>query len=212
MEQKAQQPPPPNPAAMEAQQKAQQAAHDQQIEAQKVQADTATKQAQAQKDAAEASARETEAQTAAQDADVKRKIDVQRELDASDARKQEMADKARMAELQRAHAQEKHAQEMTKGQLDIRLLRTKIAATGAMAAAKANTQGQEDGTPSMPVVLPDDDGGDESAPPSDMVETMLHDLRAQTGRLARIMAAPTVVLRDQSGHVIGARKQIDGET
>lgn len=86
MEAAAQQPKPPSPEAIKAQQEAEAAKAKQAQDAEAAQADNAAKMAQAQKDQAEAAATAQEADTRTKDAELKRRIEEQRELDASNAK------------------------------------------------------------------------------------------------------------------------------
>lgn len=165
MEQKAQQPPPPNPEALKAQVDAAEtqaktkrddatAAAD--VESKKAQA--AKDQAEAQDTAAAAQAKALEADTAAKDAELKRRIDLAREQDAQAARKQELELKAVAAALDTenkkattaleiAHKQAAHEQATEKGVLDIAKTKLEIAAKQQAMdqAAEQHAQGLEQG-------------------------------------------------------------------
>ncbi|XUM19766.1 hypothetical protein ACRAVF_19055 [Bradyrhizobium oligotrophicum S58] len=91
MEAAAKQPPPPNPEAIKAQADAEAQKAKMAQDERASQADAASKQAQAQRDAADAQAATLEAQTKTKDADAKRQIEMQREQDAAEARKAELA-------------------------------------------------------------------------------------------------------------------------
>lgn len=148
MKVKAEQPPPPNPEAIKAQADAEAAKAKQQQDAETSAANNAAKTADAQKTAAEAQATEAEAQRSlleaqskAADDDIARKIKVQQELDASDARRAEMLGKQALTDKQialldarSAEAAQKHAQEMDKGALEVELLGRKIAQTAVATA------------------------------------------------------------------------------
>lgn len=157
MKEKAEQPPPPNPEAIKAQTDAAETQAKTKREDATAQADVAAQQAQAQKDQAEAQAtaadaqvKTLEAQTAAQDAELARKVLAQKELDASDARRADMAQKADLAALQIAMEHEKHQQalakgeqELAKGALAIELQRHQVAHAQVATAAVA-VKGEQD--------------------------------------------------------------------
>lgn len=125
MEQHAQQPPPPNAAAIKAQQDAQDAQTANQV-----------KQAQAAKDMSDAKVAEQRAQkdaldadTAAKDADMRRQIEAQRETDAAAARQNEIQNKSALAAtdienkkastaVDIANRQVKHEHEMEQARLE----------------------------------------------------------------------------------------------
>lgn len=133
MKQAAAQPKGPSPEEIKAQ-------ADAQAQQMAAQADQQRAQAEGQKAATEAQAAEldnaeraqklklTEAQEADKlaEAALQRQIKAQEADDASNKRNAEIADAAALALLQRTMQQEKHAQEMEKGGLEIRLLNTKI--------------------------------------------------------------------------------------
>lgn len=218
MKQVASQPKPPDPELVKAQAKQQQDA-----EAAKVQ--NAERMANAEKTT-------LEAQTNAANAASERKINEQREADASEARRIERMDKSRLTDKQielldakRADEAERHAQEMTKGDLELEKLDREIEHVGikteaTTAAADAKLSAIEAGTVAGE--------GSESAPaaprkpraqrqpgastykrPQDLMTEMLGTfsemMAQQNAALVTALTAPKTIVTDQQGNPIGVQ-------
>lgn len=136
MAQFASQPKPPDPKQAEAAAAAQEKQLKAQSDAQTAQAAAAERSANAQKTLAEANAKTLEAQTKAADAESARKIAEQQEIDAAEARRIERDGKIavtsktiELMDAKRADEAAKHAQDMSKGALELRLVEGKIEQT-----------------------------------------------------------------------------------
>ena len=126
---KAGQPKPPSPEQLKAQADAKAAEASAAADMERAKADGLKAQAEAQKVQGEGIQKLMEAKSKTEDEALQRDLKMMQEQDASKARQQDIADKAALAELQRLTQAEKHRQDMAKGELELELLRGKIAQT-----------------------------------------------------------------------------------
>lgn len=126
------QPKPPDPAQAKAAADAQALQLKSQTDAKAAEADAMERQANAQKTL-------IEAQSKAADDDLARRAKEQQEIDAATARQADLEAKQSLGMLQLNQAQQKHLQDMDKGDLEIELLRLKIAQVGVQTQATVAT-------------------------------------------------------------------------
>jgi hypothetical protein len=188
----ASQPKPPDPKRAEAAAKQEQAALKAKTDAETASAKNAERMAKAQQMAADAHSKALEADTKKADAESARKISEQQARDASEAARVERDGKVMLTNKQIKFMAAKHVQDMDKGAMEIRLLQTKLALAGQPAGGTGGSG----------------DHAAASASPDGSDEPMLHDLHERIDRLAEIMSAPTVLVRDEQQRIVGARKHL----
>lgn len=128
-----------NPEADAAQAEAQAQQAEMQIKQQTAAADAQTKTADAQVKQADAQAKTVKAQSDAADADLARRVKEQQEMDASEARRGELAAKDNLARLQMDHAAAEHQQKLELGALQIDKIKAEIARIGVNTEATIAT-------------------------------------------------------------------------
>lgn len=147
----------------------------------------------AAKEAADAQTAQTKAQTDAANAAQEREIAAAQERDAAEQRRVDREGKVAVTNKQIELMEAESAQRMSKGVLEMGILRANL--------ARANAEARAAGT------APVDDTAAESVMQAPM-EALLVELHRKQDRLADLIAAPNVVIRDDQQRIVGSRKQV----